>query len=259
MNNKFLDKIQDRIAGQKTFVCIGLDVDTAKMPERYQKSPDPLLEFNKYIIDTTKAYAACYKPNLAFYEMYGLRGLRALGETLRYIPADIPVILDAKRGDIGNTSQAYARALFEEFGADAVTLAPYMGEDSIVPFLEYRENYSFVLCLTSNNGAQDFQKPDLYKKVAEKIQDWHNRYGNCGAVAGATNPNEIRAIRNIITEAFLLIPGVGAQGGDLENTVRAARNKNNSGFLINSSRGIIYAQDPAAEAVKLQTAINQLL
>lgn len=259
MSNKFLDKIQRRIAEQKTFVCVGLDIDISKIPLHYQKSTNPLLEFNKYIIDATKDYTACYKPNLAFYEMYGLSGLQALVDTLHYIPDNIPVILDAKRGDIGNTAQAYARAIFEEFGAAAVTLAPYMGEDSIVPFLEYKENYSFILCLTSNKGAQDFQKPELYKKVAQKIQDWQERYGNCGAVAGATQAQEISEIRKIIPEAFLLIPGIGAQGGDLENTVRAAKNKNNSGFIINSSRGIIYAADPAQEAQKLQTEINKLL
>ncbi|MDR1998159.1 MAG: orotidine-5'-phosphate decarboxylase [Candidatus Margulisbacteria bacterium] len=257
--NKFLTKLNQRIAARQTFVCVGLDADTAKMPEKFQKSAAPLLEFNKYIIDATRDYAACYKPNLAFYEMYGLAGLQALQATLRYIPEDISVILDAKRGDIGNTSRAYARAVFEEFGADAVTLAPYMGEDSITPFLEYKENYSFVLCLTSNQGAQDFQKPELYKKVAAKIQDWQTRYGNCGAVAGATHPEEIASIRALIPDAFLLIPGVGAQGGELASTVRAARNRQNSGFIINSSRGIIYAADPAAEARKLQLAINSLI
>ncbi|GBR76269.1 orotidine 5'-phosphate decarboxylase [Candidatus Termititenax persephonae] len=257
--NKFLDKINKRIAERKTFVCVGLDTDIAKIPARFQKSPEPLLEFNKYIIAATQDYAACYKPNLAFYEMHGLSGWQALAATLKCIPPEIPVILDAKRGDIGNTSQAYAQAVFAEFGADAVTLAPYMGEDSITPFLAYKENYSFVLCLTSNQGSQDFQKPDLYKKVAAKIQDWHARYGNCGAVVGATHPQEISGIREIIPEAFLLIPGIGVQGGDLDSTIRAAQNTQNSGFIINSSRGIIYAENPRIEAEKLRDAINQLI
>ncbi|MDR2431417.1 MAG: orotidine-5'-phosphate decarboxylase [Candidatus Margulisbacteria bacterium] len=257
--NKFLDKINARIAAKKTFVCIGLDPDLDRLPKQYRADAEPILGFNQYIIDATKDSAACYKPNLAFYEMHGLRGLKALTATLKYIPAEIPVILDAKRGDIGSTSRAYAKAVFEEFGADAVTLAPYMGGDSLAPFLEYQENYSFILCLTSNAGARDFQKPKLYKKVAAKIQEWHSRYGNCGAVAGATHPEDIASIREIIPEAFLLIPGVGAQGGDLEHTVRAAGNKNHSGFIINSSRGIIYADDPAAAAAKLQQEINKLV
>lgn len=240
-------------------VCVGLDPDREKLPEKFRRAAEPILEFNKHIIDATRDLAACYKPNLAFYEMHGLAGLQALAATLKYIPVEIPVILDAKRGDIGNTSRAYAQAVFTEFGADAVTLAPYMGEDSITPFLEYQEKYSFVLCLTSNKGAQDFQKPELYKKVAAKIQEWHGRYGNCGAVAGATHPQEIRGIREIITDAFLLIPGVGAQGGELAATVQAARNKQNSGFIINSSRGIIYADDPAAAAEKLRAEINALI
>ncbi|MDR1453895.1 MAG: orotidine-5'-phosphate decarboxylase [Candidatus Margulisbacteria bacterium] len=256
--NEFLAKINTRIQEKKTFVCVGLDTDCAKLPEKFRHAAEPILEFNKYIIDATRDLAACYKPNLAFYEMYGLAGLKALAATLKYIPAEIPVILDAKRGDIGNTSRAYAQAVFEELNADAVTLAPYMGEDSIAPFLAYQEKYSFVLCLTSNQGAQDFQKPDLYKKVAAKIQEWQERHGNCGAVVGATQPQEIRGIREIIPAAFLLIPGVGAQGGELAGTVQAARNKQNSGFLINSSRGIIYAADPAAAAAKLRAEINTL-
>ncbi|MDR1114187.1 MAG: orotidine-5'-phosphate decarboxylase [Candidatus Margulisbacteria bacterium] len=257
--NKFLAKINSRLQEKKTFVCVGLDPDLEKLPEKFRRADEPLLEFNKYIIDATRNLAACYKPNLAFYEMHGLAGLQALAATLRHIPAEIPVILDAKRGDIGNTSRAYARAIFTEFGADAVTLAPYMGEDSITPFLEYQEKYSFVLCLTSNKGAQDFQKPELYKKVAAKIQDWQNTYGNCGAVVGATHSQEIRGIREIITDAFFLIPGIGAQGGELAATVQAARNKQNSGFLINSSRGIIYADDPAAATEKLRVEINALI
>jgi orotidine-5'-phosphate decarboxylase len=251
----FLEKIENNFHNKKTLLCVGLDVDFGKIPEKFKKDQNPILSFNKYIIDQTKDFTACYKPNLAFYEMYGIKGLQALAETVKYIPKDIPVIADAKRGDIGNTSQAYAKAIFDDLGADAVTLAPYMGSDSVGPFLEYKDKFSFILCLTSNKGSADFQKPDLYKKVAKQIQAWNDQHHNCGAVVGATHDTEIKEIRALAPTTWFLIPGVGAQGGEVVSTVRSAKTSS-GGFLINSSRGIIYADNPAAEAEKLRAEIH---
>lgn len=255
----YLEKLSVRTNTKKTFVCVGLDVDLEKLPAQFKNDSDPLFAFNKYIIDQTKDHTAAYKPNMAFYEMYGIKGLQSLYKTIAYIPQDIPVILDAKRGDIGNTSKAYAKAAFEDFKADAITLSPYMGIDSVSPFLEYAERFAYILCLTSNQGSADFQKPELYKQVAGKINTWNTQYKNCGAVVGATNDTEIAELRAIMPTAQFLIPGVGAQGGDLEKTVRHAATASQNGFLINSSRGIIYAANPAAEAEKLQQEINAVL
>jgi len=257
--NKFLTKINARFQENKSLVCVGLDPDLKKIPDKFKKFNDPVLEFNKYIINQTKDFTAAYKPNMAFYEALGLDGLKTLAETIKYVPQDIAVILDGKRGDIGNTSDAYAKMIFHVLNADATTVAPYMGTDSIEPFLKYSDRFTYVLCLTSNPGAADFEKPDLYKKVAHKINGWHSTYQNCGAVVGATNQEEIKELRKIMPNVNFLIPGIGAQGGDLENTVKSAYVKDNGGFLINSSRNIIYADNPAAEAEKLYKSIKELL
>lgn len=257
--NKFLDKLNNKFQEKKSLICVGLDPDPKKIPERFKTEKDPVLAFNKYIIDETKQFTAAYKPNMAFYEALGLDGLRTLAETISYIPKDIAVVLDGKRGDIGNTSDAYAKMVFNVLNADATTVAPYMGSDSVEPFLKYADRFTYVLCLTSNPGAADFEKPELYKKVAQKINQWHGTYKNCGAVVGATNKEEILGLREIMPEINFLIPGIGAQGGDLENTVKSAYIKNNGGFLINSSRNIIYAENPAAEAEKLQQSIRALI
>ena len=255
----YLEKLNNRIQNTNTFVCVGLDVDMDKLPTRFKTETDPIFAFNKYIIDQTKDFTAVYKPNMAFYEMYGIPGLQSLYKTIAYIPKDIPIILDAKRGDIGNTSKAYAKAAFEDFKADAITLSPYMGVDSVSPFLEYADKFAYILCLTSNKGSADLQKPDLYKKVAQKIVDWNTQYKNCGAVVGATNDQEISELRSIMQTEEFLIPGVGAQGGDLHKTVRSAQTAAKRGFMINSSRGIIYAENPAAEAEKLMKEIQTVL
>ncbi len=255
----YLEKLNNNIENKKSFVCVGLDVQIDKMPAAFQQEDDPIFAFNKYIIDQTKDHVAAYKPNAAFYEMYGLKGIKALYETIKYIPREIPVILDAKRGDIGNTSQAYAKNVFDDLKADAVTLSPYMGYDSVAPFLEYQKKFAYVLCLTSNKGSFDLQKPDLYKRTAQKITEWHQEFGNCGAVVGATNYTEIEELRGLMPTVDFLIPGIGAQGGDLPNTVKYAANNQQAGFLINSSRAIIYAVDPAAECFKLKQEINALL
>jgi len=254
----FIEKFNQR--KKDSHLCIGLDPDLSKMPEGLQ-SIDKIIDFNRALIDATVEYAAAYKPNSAFYEQYGLDGLLALKQTIEYIPDEIPVILDAKRGDIGNTSRAYARAAFEYFQADAITVAPYMGQDSVVPFLEFEDKYTFVLCLTSNSGANDFEKPDLYLKVANKINEWNTRHHNCGLVAGATQAQDLNKIRALNDDTIFLIPGIGAQGGDLRQTLNNVAGKNNN-FLINSSRSIIYAdntdnfaQRAAEEAHKLNQQI----
>lgn len=257
--NKFLDKLNNKFQKNKNLVCVGLDPDVNKIPDRFKAEKDPVLAFNKYIINETKDLTAAYKPNMAFYEALGLDGLRTLAETIKYIPKDVAVVLDGKRGDIGNTSDAYAKMVFGVLNADATTVAPYMGTDSVEPFLKYTDRFTYILCLTSNPGAADFEKPDLYKKVAQKIDQWNKSYKNCGAVVGATNQEEIKDLRDIMPEINFLIPGIGAQGGDLENTVKSAYVKNKGGFLINSSRNIIYADNPAAEAEKLHRNIVNIL
>jgi len=247
-------------------VCVGLDPDITKFPKVIKgEIGDKILTFNKAIINATKDYVAAYKPNAAFYEQYGLKGIETLQKTIDYIPDDICVILDAKRGDIGNTATAYAKAAFEDMKADAITLSPYMGTDSITPFLEYQDKYAFILALTSNTGANDFQKPDLYLKVSNKIKEWDDQYKNCGLVAGATQGAELKQLRELSDSPIFLVPGIGAQGGDLGKTINFVKGDNNN-FLINSSRGIIYAsaEDDFAKiagekAKKLQEAIISFL
>lgn len=251
----FIEKIQKRVETIKSHLCIGLDIDLDRIPEEFKAKANPLLAFNKHIINKTKRFTAAYKPNIAFYEQYGLKGMKVLKKTIEYIPDEIAVILDAKRGDIGNTAKAYAKAAFEDLGADAITLAPYMGKDSISPFLEYKDKFAYILCLTSNPGSQDFQKPQLYKKVATKVNEWNKEYKNCGLVVGATNDQEISEIRELAPELNFLIPGVGAQGGDLEATVKSAKSSAGEHFLINSSRGIIYADNPTEAAKNLKKEI----
>lgn len=242
---KFLEKLKKASQKNNSLLCVGLDTELEKIPKFLLKKKDSILAFNQVIIDSTKDLVCAYKPNLAFYEAYGIKGLEALKKTCEYIPKDIPVILDAKRGDIGNTSKMYAKAIFEEFKADGVTLSPYLGEDSLTPFLEYEDKCCFILCLTSNAGARDFQlqeiegKP-LYKIVAEKVKVW-NKKGNCGLVVGATFPEQLKEIREIASGLPILIPGVGAQKGDVGKTVKYGTDKNGELAIINSSRGVIYA------------------
>ena len=230
-----------------SLLCIGLDIDTEKIPSYlFKSSSDPLFTFNKEIIDATKDLVCAYKINLAFYEVLGKKGLNLLEKTISHIPKSIVVILDGKRNDIGNTAKKYAHALFETYKADAITINPYLGKDGVEPFLEYEDKCSFILCRTSNKSAGDFQDlktptDPLYKVVAQKICEWNTR-GNCGAVVGATYPQELKHIRNILGESVpLLIPGVGKQGGDVEKTVKNGTNAKGEMVLINSSRGIIFA------------------
>jgi len=242
----FVEKLNRAVEKNKSLLCVGLDVDPARMPNKVS-----VFEFNKAIIDATADLVCAYKPNLAFYEALGNEGLDALKQTVDYIPDDIPVIADAKRGDIGNTAKAYAKALFDYLGFDASTVSPYLGFDSLEPFIEYREKGVFILCRTSNAGAIDFQSLQcetesgsrpLFEIVAAKASEW-NTHGNIGLVVGATYPEELKTIRQNHPEMPILIPGVGAQGGNLELAVRYGVNAEGKGIIINSSRGIIYASN----------------
>ena len=240
----FHEKLTAASRKNESLVCVGLDPDPALMPI------DGVLEFNKAIIDATADLVCCYKPNVAFYEALGFDGLQALKGTLEYIkPKGIPVIGDGKRGDIGSTAKAYAKAVFDFWEFDAVTVSPYLGKDSLEPFLEYADKGVLVLCHTSSPGSSDFQdllvgqngstRP-LFKDVALKVQKWNTR-GNAGLVMGATYPHQLQAVRRLCPDMVILAPGVGAQGGDLENTVKYGVNADGEGLIINSSRGIIYA------------------
>ena len=239
------------------YICIGLDTDVKKLPQHLLSSKNPVVEFNRKIIDATKDSAAAYKLNLAFYESEGKRGIENLEETLSFIPQNIFTIADGKRGDIGNTSDLYARSIFEHFNFDSATLNPYMGEDSLQPFLSYSHKFNFILALTSNPGSADFQKSTLasgaflYQEVIKKIHLW-NKNLNCGLVFGATQFNELRDNLNLIDDLPLLIPGVGAQGGSLADVSELLFKDKKNYFLINVSRGIIHKSfgEDFAEAAK---------
>lgn len=260
-----------QIEVKKSFLCIGLDTDIKKIPGHLLKTPDPVFEFNKQIIDATADFCVAYKPNLAFYEALGPSGMESLQKTVEYIPDDILTIADAKRGDIGNTSSLYARAFFENMPFDAVTVAPYMGEDSVKPFFNYEGKWVILLALTSNPGSRDFQDlitegaaKKVYEVVLEKSKIWGNDH-NMMYVVGATKAESLREIRNIVPRHFLLVPGVGAQGGSLEEVAKYGMNSD-CGLLVNSSRGIIYASNgpdfaekSATEARKLQLEMDYLL
>jgi orotidine-5'-phosphate decarboxylase len=241
------EKLQNITAKNQSLLCVGLDSDLGKIPEFLRKtSKHPLFDFNKAIIEATKDLVCAYKLNMAFYEAEGTSGFQALEKTIQVIPKDVVIILDGKRNDIGNTAQKYARSLFDTLKADAVTVNPYLGKDSITPFLDYKDKCCFILCRTSNPSASDFQdlrisNQPLYQVVAQKIRDW-NVYENCGAVVGATYPEELKTVRSILGETIpILIPGVGKQGGDIEKTVRNGTNAKKEMALINSSREIIFA------------------
>ena len=238
---------------KKSFLCVGLDVDLAKVPQHLLNEDDPIFAFNKQIIDATAPYCVAYKPNLAFYEAYGVKGLMAFEKTVEYIQQNYPdqfIIADAKRGDIGNTSKMYAKTFFGEYKVDALTVAPYMGEDSVVPFLTYeadKKPWVILLALTSNKGSFDFQQTAdtdgvrLFEKVIKKSQDWGTP-DNLMYVVGATRGEMFKDIRKVAPEHFLLVPGVGAQGGSLQDVCEYGMIKD-CGLLVNSSRGIIFADN----------------
>ena len=238
----------NEIFTKKSFLCVGLDTDINKIPEHLKKEEDPIFAFNKAIIDATAPYCVAYKPNLAFYECYGLKGMIAFEKTIKYLKENHPnhfIIADAKRGDIGNTSKMYAQTFFEEYNLDSVTVAPYMGEDSVKPFLEYDGKWVILLALTSNKGSHDFQLTEdkqgerLFEKVLKKSQEWGTTE-NLMYVVGATQGRMFEDIRRIAPNHFLLVPGVGAQGGSLQEVCKYGMTKD-CGLLVNYSRGIIYA------------------
>jgi orotidine-5'-phosphate decarboxylase len=267
MNRKELFNL---IKKKNSFLCVGLDTDRKKIPVHLLKEKDPVFEFNKQIIDATIDFAVAYKPNLAFYECLGPRGLESMQRTLEYLPKNVFTIADAKRGDIGNTSDMYARTFFDYYKFDAVTVAPYMGEESVKSFLSHEGKWAIVLALTSNKGSEDFQKLitekriPLYIEVINKIKSFGTA-GNLMFVVGATQAEMLKEIRKIIPDHFLLIPGVGAQGGSLEAVAKYGMNKS-CGLLVNSSRNILYAGNSydfagkaAAEAKKMQQEMEKLL
>lgn len=240
----------ENIRQKKSFLCVGLDTDIKKIPQHLLEEEDPLYAFNKAIVDATAEYCVAYKPNMAFYESMGLKGILSLEKTIEYIRTKYPnqfIILDAKRGDIGNTSEMYAASAFEHLKAHAVTVAPYMGEDSVKPFLKYPKKWVILLALTSNKGSQDFQMlkdakgEHLYEKVLKKSQEWAAD-DQMMYVVGATQGQLFEEVRKIVPNHFLLVPGVGAQGGSLEEVVRYGMTAE-CGLLVNSSRGIIYADN----------------
>lgn len=235
-----------QIQQKRSFLCVGLDTDIDRIPQHLLTEEDPVFEFNRQIIDATLPYAIAYKPNLAFYEALGAKGLTSLQRTLDYLPADVLTIADAKRGDIGNTAERYAKAFFDTMNFDAVTVTPYMGRDAITPFLSRPGKWAFALALTSNAGAADFQYhtddgEKLYERVLKRSSAWgESAPGELGFVVGATRAEALQEVRALVPKAFFLVPGVGAQGGDLEAVCRMGKNEM-GGLLINSSRGIIYA------------------
>lgn len=238
----------NQIFSKKSFLCVGLDTDLKKIPEHLLKEDDPIFTFNKAIIDVTAPYCVSYKPNLAFYEAFGIAGMVAFEKTVKYLQQHYPhhfIIADAKRGDIGNTSKMYARTFFEEYNIDALTIAPYMGEDSVTPFLGYKDKWAILLALTSNKGSHDFQltKDDngvpLFERVLQQSQQWGNE-NDMMYVVGATQGEMFQNVRRIVPNHFLLVPGVGAQGGSLQEVCKYAMTKD-CALLVNSSRGIIYA------------------
>lgn len=268
-----IEGLVSEIKRKKSFLCVGLDVDLNKIPPHLLETEDPIFEFNKAIIDATHQVTVAYKPNTAFYEAYGIKGWQSLEKTIQYLNNNYPeifTIADAKRGDIGNTSTMYAKAFFEDLNFDSVTVAPYMGSDSVEPFLAFKDKFTILLGLTSNKGGLDFQGKELqngaplYKEVLKTALTWNNAQ-NLLFVVGATKAEYFKGIREIAPDSFLLVPGVGAQGGSLEGVCEHGLNKS-IGLLINSSRGIIYAgkgtdfaQAAQQEATTLQQQMAHIL
>ncbi len=241
-------ELVNKIKSKKNFLCVGLDPDPKNIKD------DKILDFNKKIIDETYDLCIAYKPNIAFYEHLGIKGWCILEKTLDYIGKDHFTIADAKRADIGNTSKFYAKTFFETYNFDSITLNPFMGKDSIDPFMEWENKWSIILALTSNDGSSDFQTPDLYKSVLQKTKDWGTKE-NTMYVVGATKSDFLQEVRSIIPDHFMLIPGVGAQGGSLDEVCQNAMTKD-CGLIINSSRSIIFAEKPRLEAQKLKNQMQ---
>jgi len=259
-----IDKYNKRVKKVNSLLCVGLDSEYSKLPAKFKKSKTPQLDFNKWIINETYQYVAAYKPNIAFYEARGDRGIRELKMTMEYLKKkhkDIFTICDCKRADIGNTNSGYVESLFDWFGFDAVTIHPYLGKEAIKPFLDRKDKGSIILCRTSNTGAGELQdirignKP-MWQIVAEKVKKNWNKNNNCLLVVGATYPREMKKIRRVTGDMTFLVPGVGAQGGDIKSVLKAGLNSKKVGLIINSSRGIIFSNNPKEETRKLRDEIN---
>jgi len=262
--NAFFEKLEACAADHNSRLCVGLDPRPEKIPEPWKFESDPVFAFNRAIINATAEHVCAFKPNFAFYEALGTAGMESLKKTIACVPKEIPVIADAKRGDIGSTAEAYASAIFDYYRCDGVTLNPLLGKDSLQPFLNRRDRGLFILCLTSNPGAKDFEMPDkLYLKIARKIQEW-NEAGNCGLVTGATHPEYLKEIRALAPDLPLLIPGVGAQGGSIEEVAPIAGDSRGGGYIINVSRAISepkgggeFTSLVSAAALDYKNAINR--
>jgi orotidine-5'-phosphate decarboxylase len=262
-----IEKLNSRIDNSRSLVCVGLDSEITKIPERFQQESEPQFAFNRWIIEQTHPFAAAYKPNAAFYEARGEQGwteLRKTADYLREKHPDILTICDAKRGDMSSTNDAYVTAIFDVLGFDAVTLHPYLGSEGIRPFLDRADKGCIILCRTSNPGATEIQdlivdgRP-LWQVVAEKVnRDWNTNH-NCMLVAGATYPDEMRQIRQIAGDMTFLVPGIGAQGGDIRQVVEAGLNSNGKGLIISASRSIIFADNPSEAARTMRDQINQAI
>lgn len=254
------ERLNALIEQKKSFLCVGLDPDVRKIPTFFLRMQEPVLEFSRAIVNATSDLAIAYKPNFAFYEALGLKGLHALDALMHELPKSAIAIADAKRADIGNTSRLYAAAFFETWGFDAATVPPYMGYDSIEPFLSYKEKMTLILCLTSNGGAQDFQErrmddgKTLYEAVLEKALEW-NQFDNVGLVVGANRPEELKRLREKAQRLCFLIPGVGAQGGSLEESVRFGADASQKSALINVGRAIIYPEGEFSSLAEFEKAV----
>lgn len=259
-----IEKYNQRVDAINSLLCVGLDSDYKRLPTQFLEQDHPQFAFNRWIIDQTHEFTSAYKPNMAFYEARGDKGWRDLKLTMDYMHQNHPDILtvcDAKRADIGNTNIGYVEAIFDWLGFDAVTLQPYLGGEALAPFLDRKDKGCIILCRTSNYGSGEFQNQEfhgkpLWQMVAEQVRDHWNTNDNCMLVVGATYPEEIKLVREIMGEMTLLIPGIGAQGGNLEQTVKNGLNTTQKGMIINSARGIIFSDNPANAAEELRTAIN---
>ncbi|MEO8581812.1 MAG: orotidine-5'-phosphate decarboxylase [Patescibacteria group bacterium] len=262
---KPLSKLHQRVDKSNSVLCIGPDADITKLPSQFLKQKYPQFEFSKWIIEQTHEYVCAFKPNLAFFEATGDQGIAELKMTMEYLQEhhqDIFTIADAKRADIGSTNEGYVKSIFDWFGFDAVTLHPYLGQEALQPFLEREDKVSIILCRTSNPGAPEFQDlkiegKELWRIIAEHVSRMWNIRDNCMLVVGATYPEELAEVRKIVGEMTLLIPGIGAQGGDIEKSVKAGMNSQRTGLVISTSRAVIFASDPKQAAQQLSDEINQ--
>lgn len=261
----FLEKYNERVDKVNSLLCVGLDADFSQIPARFQKLEHPQFTFNKWVIEQTHQHVSAYKPNSAFYEARGENGWQDLSLTVQYLRENHPeiaIILDAKRADIGNTNQGYVGAFFDQLGVDAVTLHPYLGQQALQPFLDRVDKGLIILCKTSNPNSGEFQDLEttagkkLWQIIATQVAEKWNINNNCLLVVGATYPEEIKEVRKLVGEMTLLVPGIGAQGGEVKATVQAGLNSDQKGLIINSARGIIFAENPSLEAQKLRDEIN---